>query len=366
VSAYYSVPVRPSLDELLADPSVAIMVNLTDPHNHFDVSRACLEAGKHVYSEKPMAMTFSQAKALVELANARGLHFSSAPCSVLGETAQTAWKALRNGEIGTVRLVYANYDDGPRHLMEPNLWRSVSGAPSPYRTQFEVGCTLEHGGYWLSWIAAFFGPATSVTAFSACVWPDKRVVPDEPLFVTTPDFSLGCITFQSGVVARVTYSVVAPYNHALQIVGERGVLTVDECWNYTAPVKIDRYSKCHFKAEKSTKLRAFPVLKALKTFPFLQKWVGPATMEYPAPKHVPWKKRYAWYRQDLARGVADMADALREHRPARLRADYCLHVAELMLAIHNATSTPYRLTTTFEPLQPLDDAELKRFASIDW
>jgi len=366
VSAYYSVPTRPGLEDLLADPSIEIMVNLTNPDSHFEVSRACLEAGKHVYSEKPVAMVFSQAKALVELANARGLRFSSAPCSVLGETAQTAWKALRNGEIGAVRVVYADIEDGPIHLQEPHLWRTVSGAPFPYRDEFEVGCTLEHAGYYLTWLTAFFGPATSVTAFSARVWPDKRVVAEEPLHGTSVDFAVGCITFQSGVVARLTCGIAAPYNHSLQIVGDEGVLTVDECWNYSAPVKIDRYSKGRFKAEKSTKLRAFPALKALQAFPFLQKWVGPATKGYPAPKQVHWKKRYAAYRQDLARGVADMADALTEHRPPRLRADYCLHVTELTLAIQNATQTPYRLTTTFEHLRPMDDSGLKRFASIDW
>jgi predicted dehydrogenase len=143
---YYSVKTCSTVEALLADPNIEMIVNLTDPSSHFEVNKACLEAGKHVYSEKPLTMAFSEAQALVELANAKGLYLSSAPCGVLGETAQTLWRALNNHEIGTVRLVYAELDDGPIQLREPHLWRSPSGAPSPYRDEFEVGCILEHAG----------------------------------------------------------------------------------------------------------------------------------------------------------------------------------------------------------------------------
>ena len=92
LSAYYSVPKYSSLDELLEDRRVELVINLTNPRSHFSVSRACLEAGKHVYSEKPLAMSFSEAEELVNLAEKKGLHISSAPSRVLAETAQTmAW-----------------------------------------------------------------------------------------------------------------------------------------------------------------------------------------------------------------------------------------------------------------------------------
>ena len=88
-AAYYSVKTYPTVEALLADPSIEIVINLTNPSSHFEVSKACLEAGKHVYSEKPLTMEFSEAQALVELAKTKGLYLSSAPCGVLGETAQT-------------------------------------------------------------------------------------------------------------------------------------------------------------------------------------------------------------------------------------------------------------------------------------
>jgi predicted dehydrogenase len=302
-------------------------------------------------------MAFSDAQALVELAKSKGLYLSSAPCGVLGETAQTLWRALQNNEVGTVRVVYAEIDEGPIQLREPHLWRSASGAPTPYRDEFEVGCTLEHAGYYLTWFAAFFGPAKTVTAFASCLWPDKRVVPEEPLYVTTPDFSVACITFESGVVVRLTNSIVGPHNHSVQIVGDKGVLTVADCWNYSSPVYLEKYSKLRLQINRFPILRIFPLVKAL---------FGSRPRVYPPVKKVKLKKRYARHRQDFARGVAELARAITEKRPPRLPADFCLHVNELELAIQNATPAAYQVTTSFKPLQPMDDAALNEFLAIDW
>jgi predicted dehydrogenase len=263
---------------------------------------------------------------------------------------------LRSGEIGRVRVVYAELDDGPVHLQEPHLYRSASGAPFPYRDEFHVGCTMEHAAYYLTWLTAFFGPATTVTAFSACLWPDRQVTAEEPVNVTTPDFSVGCVTFGSGVVARLTCSTVAPYDHCMQIVGDGGILTVDECWNYSAPVRVERYSRQWFQARTSPNARPFPLLE----------WMRTGSREYPPLKKVSRKERHRQHRQDFARGIADLAQATAQGRPPRLPADYCLHVNELALAIQNASGTPYQVTSTFEPLEPMDDAALNEVLAISW
>src|SRR5262245_14014744 len=111
LSKHYGVKVYPSLDAVLADTQVQIVANLTDPENHYDVSKASLNAGKHVYSEKPLSIHMDEAKELVALAKEKGLMLSSAPCSVLSEAAQTLWKAVRDGAVGKVRVVYAELDD---------------------------------------------------------------------------------------------------------------------------------------------------------------------------------------------------------------------------------------------------------------
>ena len=100
------------LQQLLDDESVEIVLNLTNPRSHFEITRRCIAAGKHVYSEKPLAMDSAAARALVDLADHSGVYLACAPCSVLGEAAEAAWKALREGAIGRVRLVYGNFDDG--------------------------------------------------------------------------------------------------------------------------------------------------------------------------------------------------------------------------------------------------------------
>ena len=102
----------------------------TNSSSHFEVSKACLESGKHLYTEKPLATTFSQAQALVELAEAKGLYFSAAPCSLLGETAQTLWKALRKNEIGKVRVAYGELEDGPAIVGAAGCCATIEAARS--------------------------------------------------------------------------------------------------------------------------------------------------------------------------------------------------------------------------------------------
>ena len=171
--AHHRIPRFESLAEVLGDRRVDLVVNLTNPRSHFEISSAALAAGKHVYTEKPLATSLPDAERLVELAESRGLLLGSAPCTVLGETAQTMWRALREGRIGTPRLAYAEMDDGPIPLEDHGTWASASGAPWPAKDEFEVGCTLEHSGYVLTWLAAFFGPARAVTSFAHVVKPDR-------------------------------------------------------------------------------------------------------------------------------------------------------------------------------------------------
>ena len=89
LAKHYGLNIYNSLEAILADPAVQLVVNLTDPENHFAVNKASLLAGKHVYSEKPLSIALDEAHELVDLAARQGLLLSSAPCSMLSETAQT-------------------------------------------------------------------------------------------------------------------------------------------------------------------------------------------------------------------------------------------------------------------------------------
>lgn len=352
----HSVTLFPKLEDMLADDRIQMVINLTNSSSHYVTSKACLNAGKHLFTEKPLATSFAEAQELVQLAKAKGVYFSAAPCNLLGETAQTLWKALRNREIGDVRVVLAELDDGPFHLSEPHTWKSESGAPYDYREEFKMGVTVEHSAYYLSLFAAFFGPAKTITPFSACLWPDRPISPDERLSITTPDFSVACITFESGVVARLTCSLIAPFNHVLKIAGDTGVITVNECWNYTAPVYVDKYSSLRYRAERYS---------ISKEHPFILNMVGKHKI-YPPVRKANLKKRYARYHMDYGRGIVDLALAIQQQRPLRIPPDFCLHLTELGLAIQKAEPGPYQVKTTFAPLQPLDEAALKELISPKW
>lgn len=337
-AAHYGVPQFGSLEELLADGSIGLVANLTNPRSHYAVSRAALEAGKHVYSEKPLATDLGEARALVELAHARGLRIAAAPCNVLGESAQTAWKAIRNGAVGPVRLVYAELDDGLVHRMRYSGWISPSGAPWPFRDEFEVGCTLEHAGYYLTWLTAFFGPVRAVTAFASCQVPDKQV--DPPLASATPDFTVACLEFADGVVGRLTCSIVAPHDHSLMVVGDEGVLTVGECWDYGAPVHVQPRTRLRTWAEKHAALRHLP---------------GFRPKRHPLARPFRLTHRYEGaHVMDFARGVAELAAAIEERRPCRLSPEYALHVTEVVLAIqHPPAGGRTVIGSTFAPMAPM-------------
>jgi predicted dehydrogenase len=347
---YYGIRQYTALDEILSDPSVNMILNLTNPRSHFEVTKACLLAGKHVYSEKPLAMASDQAAELVKLGKQRTLRVATAPCTMLGETCQTLWRELNNRMIGPVRLVYASYDDGMTHRGNPTRWRSVSGAPWPAKDEFETGCTYEHALYILSWLAAFFGPARRVTAYAACRIHDKGV----PVDIMAPDFSVGCIEYDNGVVARVTFSVIAPIDKSIMIVGDNGTLYTKYAWD-AAAIYRTRTPRSRIGAAISWRLNRFG-----------------ASVEYPL--HLPWsissmgiKRKVKFARKpsfhaaigkkqiDFLRGPNELAASIREGRPCRLSAELGLHMTELIetLQYPERFERPRTISSSFDPIEPL-------------
>ena len=320
-----------TLTQVLEDSSVDAIVNLTNPKSHYEISRAALNAGKHVYTEKPLATQLADAKDLVDLAKSKQLLISSAPCNVLGESAQTLWRALRENLIGVPRLVYAEMDDGMVHRFPYKNWISETGRPWPYKDEFEVGCTLEHAGYYITWLVAFFGSVTELTTFADCVIKDKRT--DESLDHQSPDLTVACLRFESGTVARLTCSIVAPHDHQIRIFGEQGTLSTHDCWFYDSPVHYQPLSTLSQRRQK---------------IPFLARMKGLAKRKIKPvrPHKLAHRYRVGGHRMDFARGISELADAVQEGREARLSADFCLHVNEVVLRIQDPV--PGRSTSTME------------------
>ncbi|SRR6266851_1436484 len=330
-SSYWNVSAAQSLDDLLHGPnSPDLILNLTNPSSHFQVSRACLNAGKHVYSEKPLATNMRDAFELCELAENHSLMLASAPCSVLGETAQTVWLALRQNVVGNIRLVYAELDDDFISQAPYKTWVSESGAPWPYRDEFKTGCTLEHAGYYLTWLIVMFGSVEKVVAASASLIEDKS----DNSTPTAPDFSSATLFFRSGVVARLTCSIVAPHNHSLKIIGDAGVLEVDRSWDNQAAVRIRR---------------RYAIRRRLINSPFASRF------RMKGPTH-PKVRRWGAAAMNFALGPAEMVAALRASRPCRLSAANALHLNEVTLAIQNGGGLQY-MQTACPQMEPMPWAQ---------
>jgi predicted dehydrogenase len=361
-AAFYRLPTYPDTAALLADDSVEMIVNLTSIESHAAVTRAALEAGKHVYSEKPFVTDLDAARALVALAEAKGLRIGCAPSNALSATAQTMWKAVSDGAIGDVRLVYAEFDDNPIYLMAPEGWASRSGAPWPYLHEYEMGCTWEHVGYHLTWMCAIFGPVRSVTAFSKVVVPDKTTHPLHP--ADTPDFSVACLDFESGVVGRVTCSIAAPYDHRMRIIGNKGMVHADTYRHYDCPVWLEPFGKLTLNARKARSVRTNSALQWIfgvggRRVPLLR--AAPPGSDRPLDILGPrgWSpkvllnrlKRRQLGQQDKAIGIAELADAIATGRPQFPDHAFTLHLTELTLAIQAAgpDGASHRMASRFEP-----------------
>ncbi|KIZ42336.1 MULTISPECIES: Gfo/Idh/MocA family oxidoreductase [Rhodopseudomonas] len=325
-----------SLQQALDDPAVRIVVNLTCPESHANVTRAAIAAGKNVYSEKPLALTMAQATELRDAARAAGVRLSSAPCNVLGESAQTALSAVRAGRIGKIRLAYAELDDGMIHRANYHGWLSKSGRAWPARGEFETGCTFEHAGYALTILGAMFGPVRRVSAFASVQIPDKHTTP--PLDSATPDFSVGLLEYDNGVVARLTNSIVAPYDHRMRIVGDDGHLEISELWDYASPVVLRRAAQGRVARLIERKLP----------------WLAGRRLGLVRPPLFPGGRGRPT--MDFLRGVEELAEVVTSGRDSRLDEDFAVHITEVteMLQYPGRFASPAIVQSTFSPIAKMD------------
>jgi predicted dehydrogenase len=341
----------PSLQALLEDREVDAVINLTNPREHYETTRVCLEAGKHVYSEKPISMKASDASALASLAKEQKVMLATAPCSVLSPAAQTLWKALKSDKIGTVRMVYANFDDGMiAPHQKPWEWRNSLGVPWPAKDEFEVGCTYEHAGYFLSWLCSFFGTVKTVHSFAATVIENKGITVGE----MAPDFTSGCLEFHNGVIARTTCGLVAPHDKSLTIVGDRGVLFVENLRDDLGTVWYIPHSLLGNKARLRNGLGRL----RHRLEPYLpQKLL--AKLNYDGREKMPPafpKEPLAWggdKRVDFLRGPQELHNAVHQNRALRLPAELGVHMIEIIEALQYPKAGGALMSSSLPKLEPL-------------
>ena len=336
---HYGVASYPTLQAVLDDDAVELVVNLTDPHSHFDVTLAALEAGKHVYSEKPLAMSLDAAQALVECAIQAGLVLAGAPANALSDAFALTRQSLESGDIGRPRLVYAEMEDGAVFRQNWRNWRSLSGAPWPGRHEFKIGCTLEHAGYALTWLIGLFGPIRRMTGVSGLAFEDKGADLEETAM--GPDFSTAVLEFDNRVIARLTCGLCAPRDRSLTVMGEKGTLTVADLWDHRSTVRVEKPNE-----NPSLPFRLLRRLEAMR---------GRASgLSVPAGRRVKSQDRSgqpalpAYPSQiDFAAGIMAAVECTAEPVGAKSRlAGEALHVTEAALALNGLAGHDGRYTMT--------------------
>ena len=312
LSAKHGGQVYPTYDALLADPAVDLVVNLTIHHAHYAVTKQALEAGKHVVSEKPLALTAEQARELVELADSRGLRLGGTPFTFMGEAQQTAMQMIRDGKLGKVRVAYAEVNWGRIETWHP--------APAPF---YDVGPLFDVGVYPLMFMTALFGPVRQVQSYGRVIYPDRVTKRGEPFTVTTPDFAVTMLEFADGTLGRLTtnfYVLNKASQQGMEFHGDAGSLTLSS-WH-----------------EANGVLRFAEFAKEYET-------VQPVKEPFPGVR---------W-----GLNVAEIADALAEGRPHRSTGEHAAHVTEILTAAAESMQThrPVALQSTFTPPAPLDWAK---------
>lgn len=283
-----------TVDDLLAADDVDVVLNLTIPAAHADIATRVLAAGKHVYGEKPLAMSTAEAAPVLEAARAAGLRVGSAPDTVLGTGIQTARAALDDGAIGTPVGAAVAWS-APGH----ELWHP---APAFYY-QPGGGPLLDMGPYYLTSLVTFFGPVVRVSG-SATRSARERTIATGPnagtsIPVDIDTHVVAVLEHENGVVSTVTVSfeVWATRAPLFEVYGTAGTLGVPDPNRFSDPVSI-------------------------------------ATADDRAWRELPVSSGYA----DAGRGygLADMAHAIATDRPHRASGDLAFHVLEVMEAVAGA------------------------------
>jgi diketogulonate reductase-like aldo/keto reductase/predicted dehydrogenase len=205
------------LDALLDDEDAPLLLNLTSHEAHAGVTERALRAGRHVWSEKPLALDADAARELVALAERRGLALGCAPINHWCEAQRHARTAVDDGRLGTVRLAYAH-----AHVGRVTEWHDDPGS------FLQVGPLYDGAVYPLSLLVAWFGPVERVrTADAATPWPDR-----EPRRPERPSHVEATLAFAAGPLVRLTASFYAPHRSreftSLELHGDDGSLYLDD------------------------------------------------------------------------------------------------------------------------------------------
>lgn len=299
-----------TVDELLADPEIEIVINLTIPAVHAEVSLRALAAGKHVHLEKPLAVDLADGKKVIDTAKAKGLRVGCAPDTFLGAGLQTSRKLIDDGWIGKPL-------SGTIFMLGhgPEAWH-----PNPaFFYQNGGGPMFDMGPYYITALIHLLGPVRSVTAVVAKGY-EKRLATCKEHFgewlpVDVPTHNAGVIEFHSGalITATISFDVWAHKHTNIELYGTEGSIRVPDPNSFGGPVEINR-----------------PEDKEWKTFGLCNPYVE----------------------NSRSIGAADMAYGLRTGRPHRCTGELAYHALEVMHAFEKSSKAGARVVLDSTCVQP--------------
>ncbi|MDR1541162.1 MAG: Gfo/Idh/MocA family oxidoreductase [Clostridiales bacterium] len=306
----FGVHVYKDMHEMLKDPTVDIILNITRPYEHFDVTMAALEAGKHVYSEKPLGATLEEGVKLVDRARQLELKIGGAPDTFMGAGIQTCRKIIDSGLIGTVV--------GASAFMVCRGHESWHPDPEFYY-KFGGGPMLDMGPYYLSALVNLLGPVKTVAGMAKASF-EKRLITSQPksgtvIDVDVPTYITGMMRFHSGAQGTIftTFDAYAAEVPRIEIYGSEGTLSVPDPNTFGGPVRLFRPEKGEF-------------------------------LEFPLT--------FGYSENSRGLGLADMAKSLESGGSFRASSEITFHVLEIMESFHKSSSNNAFVDLKSAPSKP--------------
>lgn len=323
-----------SVENILADSTIELIVNLTIPAAHFDVSKRILNAGKHVYSEKPFVLSYDEGLSLFTLAESKGVRIGSAPDTFLGGAHQSARAVIDSGRVGKII-------GGSCHFMNHGMenWH-----PNPdFFYEQGGGPMLDMGAYYLSNLIQLIGPVKSVMAMSSTPF-SSRTISSEPrsgevIPVDTETSVCSLLEFHSGAIVTMSLSwdVWQHEHNRMELYGTDATLHVPDPNFFGGELRISNGDEHEF---------------VFNDHPF-------ETANFADTKDT----LVANYR---GAGLADMIDAIANNRPHRCDEKLALHVIDVMTsALRSGQSrTCMTIQSTCERPAALEAAEAATLLQI--
>lgn len=286
-----------SVDELLASPDVDLVLNLTIPNAHEELALRAIDAGKHVYNEKPLCIDPAAARNMLERARSKGVRVGCAPDTVLGAGIQTSRKLVADGAIGAPvgGLAFMLCPGHESWHPDPAFYYKHGGGP-----------VLDMGPYYITALVTILGHVTRVHAFARMTRPQRNITSEpkrgQTIDVQVPTHCTGMLEFASGacVSATLSFDVQRSNCRNIEIWGTTGSLAVPDPNGFGGPVSLFKHGDSD--------------------------WTDAPLVD--APAH-----------NARGLGVEDMALAIAQNRDHRANAHLALHVLDVMTALTKTGTT---------------------------